>query len=299
MASDAFTMIVSYLRDNVNLDEPGLSALELRERMDSMTGSMPGPDGVTFEAVEVSGVAALWVRPDGAVSDAALLYFHGGGYVLGSPETHRNITAQLAQRLGCAVLSVHYGLAPERPHPAAVDDATAAYRWLLAHGFIPGRIAIAGDSAGGGLTLALLLKLRDEGVPLPAAAAPISPWTDLTLTSETMRTMADQDPMCNGAGLGRMAAWFVGDGDYEDPYVSPIFGDATGLPPLLIQVGEIETLRDDAVGFGAVAVAAGVDCTVEVVPEMVHVFQAFAGVVPEADAALDRIATFLRSHMEL
>ena len=299
MASDAFTMIVSYLRDNVKLDEPGLTAQELRARMDAMTGSMSAPDGITFEPATVAGVPALWSCPDGAISDAVLLYFHGGGYVIGSPDTHRNITARLAQRLGCAVLSVHYGLAPEQPHPAAINDATAAYRSLLSDGFSPRRIAFAGDSAGGGLTLAALMKLRDDGVALPAAAVAISPWTDLTLTSETMQSMADQDPMCNAGGLGRMAAWFVGDGDHKDPYVSPIFGDATGLPPLLIQVGEIETLRDDAVGFGAVAVAGGVDCTVEVVPEMVHVFQAFAGMVPEADAALDRIAAFLRPHMGL
>ncbi len=299
MASEQFHLIVSYLRDNIKLDEAGLTAQQLRDNMNAQSGMMPAPDGISFEEATVGGVAGLWARPDGGVTDAVVLYLHGGGYVIGSPDSHRNITAQLAQRLGCSVLSLDYALAPEAPHPAAVNDAVAAYQALLADGIAPSKIAISGDSAGGGLTLAMLMKLRDDGIAMPACAVPLSPWTDLTLSGDSMQSMAGLDPMCNADGLGRMAAWFVGDHDYQDPYISPLFGDATGLPPLLIHVGEIETLRDDAVRFATLAAAAGVDCTVKVFPEMVHVFQVFAGIVPEADAALDEIAEFLRTHMEL
>ncbi len=299
MASEASNSIIEYLRNNVHLDEAGLSPQQLRDNMTAMAGGMTAPAGIDFEPATIAGIPALWVRPSGGATDAALLYLHGGGYVIGSPDTHRNITAHLAQRLGCAVLSLDYGLAPERPHPAAVNDAVAAYRWLLGHGFSASRLAIAGDSAGGGLTLAALMKLRDDGIALPAAAVPISPWTDMTLSGATMRTMAGQDPLCNAEGLGRMAKWFVGDGDASDPYASPVFGDFVGLPPLLIQVGEIETLRDDAVRVERAAIAAGVACELEIFPEMIHVFQAFVGMVPEADGALDKIGVFLRGHMGL
>jgi monoterpene epsilon-lactone hydrolase len=299
MASPEFDTIVAYLRENLALADPNLSAEDLRASMAAGTGAMPAPDGIAFEPTTAAGVPALWVRPDGARDDAAVLYLHGGGYVIGSPETHRGITGRLAALTGCPVLSLDYRLAPEHPHPAAVTDSVAAYRWLLDRGLAPEQVAIAGDSAGGGLTFASLLKLRDDGVPLPACGVGISPWTDLQCSSASMQRLADVDPMCKPAGLMRMAQWFVGDGDVRDPYVSPLFGDLHDLPPLLVHVGEVETLLDDAVHFAERAQAAGVDVTLEVFPEMVHVFHAFVGLVPESDAACETVAAFLRKHMSI
>ncbi len=296
MASEAFEVVVGFLRE-ADLLGGGKSPEELRAAMNATSTAAPLPDGVTREPVDVGGVPAEWTRTADAAADAALLYLHGGGYVIGSPATHRNLCVSLATELGAPVLSIDYRLAPEHPHPAAVDDATAAYRWLLDEGFAPDRLAIAGDSAGGGLTIATLLKLRDEGVPLPAAAAPISPWVDIAMTGDTMRTLADDDPLVNPAGLRNLAGWFIGDGDALDPYASPLYADLAGLPPLLIHVGEVETLLDDARRIHDRLLAAGVDSTLVVFPEMVHVFHAFVGIVPEAADAIAQIGRYLRGHL--
>ncbi len=299
MASEGFTAIVAYLRENLDLSAPGRTPQELRDAMSGGNALLSPPVGVAFETATVGGVPGLWNHPDGGATDAALLYLHGGGYVIGSPDTHRNLTARLALALGCSVFSADYRLGPEHPHPAAVHDSVAAYRALLDAGFAPQRLAIAGDSAGGGLTLATLVALRDGGVALPAAAVAISPWTDLTLSGESMQTMAAADPMVTEPGLQRMAEWFLDGGDPRDPLASPLFAELEGLPPLFVLVGEVETLLDDARRFDERASAAGVDCTLEVYPEMVHVFPAFAGLFPEADAAIDDIAAFLRKQLAL
>ena len=299
MASETFAMVVGLIGETTaSLNEDLLSATELRAGMESMTGFLPLVDGTTVEPVDADGVPAEWIRPAAAVApDACVLYLHGGGYVIGSCNTHRPLASHLAARTGLPVLLVDYRLGPEHPYPAAVDDARRAYEWLLATGFDPGRIVVAGDSAGGGLTLALLLALRDESRPLPALGVPISPWTDLTLSGDSMDSMAERDPMVQRAGLSRMAAWYVGSADATDPLVSPLFGDPAGLPPLLIHVGEVETLRDDAVRFAARATAAGVDVTLEVWPEMIHVWHAFGPAVPESEAAVTRVAEFIAQRL--
>jgi epsilon-lactone hydrolase len=197
------------------------------------------------------------------------------------------------------VLALDYRLAPEHPHPAPVIDAVAGYRWLLEQGVAPEHVVIAGDSAGGGLTVATLLRARDEGFPMPAAAVPISPMVDLQATGESMVTRADADPMIDRAMALEIVQLFLGDGDRRDPHAAPLHGDLTGLPPLLIQVGDAEVLLDDSVRLADTARAAGVDVTLEVWPEMVHVFQASAGFVPEADAAIARIAEFCRAKLGL
>ena len=197
------------------------------------------------------------------------------------------------------MLVVDYRLGPEHPYPAAVDDALTAYEWLLDAGFEPDRIVVAGDSAGGGLTLATLLALRDRGRPLPALGVPISPWTDLTLSGESMTSMAEHDPMVTRHGLQRMADWYVGGADPKAPLVSPLFADLAGLPPLLIHVGELETLRDDAIRFAERAIAAGVDVTLEVWPEMIHVWHVFGPDVPESEAGVARIAQFIAERLGL
>jgi monoterpene epsilon-lactone hydrolase len=255
------------------------------------------PEGVTYEPVDAGGVPAEWVTPDDADPEAVLLYLHGGGYVIGSVASHRKLVGHLCKAAGCRGISVDYRLAPEHPHPAAVEDSTTAYRWLLAQGVEPGRIAIAGDSAGGGLTLTTLLSLRDAGTPLPAAAVPLSPWTDMEGTGESMTSRAVHDPLVADAGLKAMADLFLSGKDARDPLASPLHADPTGLPPLLIQVGDHEVLLDDSVRFAARAEKAGVDVTLEIWPEMIHVFQMGAGNVPESTQAVARIGEWLAPRM--
>jgi acetyl esterase/lipase len=300
MASEMFAMVVDLIGQTTasTLDEATLPAAELRARMEAMVGALPLIDGTTVEPLDVDGVPAEWVRPATvAAPDACILYLHGGGYVIGSCNTHRPLASHLAARTGLPVLLVDYRLGPEHVFPAAVDDAVTAYAWLLARRFEPGRVVVAGDTAGGGLTLATLLALRDREIALPALAVPISPWTDLTLSGDSMTSMADRDPMVKREGLQRMADWYVGDGDAGAPLVSPLFGDLHGLPPLLIHVGEVETLRDDAVRFAERARAAGVDVTLEVWPEMIHVWHVFGAAVPESEAAVTRVAEFITQRL--
>jgi epsilon-lactone hydrolase len=255
------------------------------------------PDGVTYEDVDADGVPAMWVVPDGAAQDRVLQYVHGGGYVICSAATHRRLVGHIAKAAGVRALNVDYRLAPEHPHPAAVDDSVTAYRWLLAQGLQPEHLAIAGDSAGGGLTIATLVALRDLGVPLPAAAVPISPWVDLEGTGESMTTRAHVDLLVNAAGLKIMADHFLGGQDPRHPLAAPLHADLAGLPSLYIQVGDEETLLDDSRRIEANARAAGVDVTVDVFPEMQHVFQMGAGNVPESDEAVARIGAFLREKL--
>jgi epsilon-lactone hydrolase len=301
MASELFETVVEMIRQaNVAGGESTLTAVELRSGMEAMVGALPLIEGTVVEPVAAGGVPSEWVRPAMAVTaDACVLYLHGGGYVMGSLNTHRAFASHLAARTGLPVLVVDYRLGPEFPFPAALDDALAAYEWLLVQGFSAGRVVIAGDSAGGGLTLATLLALRDRGRPLPAAAVPISPWTDLTLSGDSMDALEAQDPMVQRVGLQRMADWYLGDQDATDPLASPVFGDCAGLPPLLIHVGAVETLLDDSTRFAARAEAAGVDVTLEVWPEMIHVWHAFGPMVPESEAGVTRVAEFVAQHLSL
>jgi acetyl esterase/lipase len=294
MPSDEMHAVIGALRANAfSIDAP---VDELRSMMECWSAGGT-PPGATIEVVDANGVPAEFVRADGAPTDAALLYLHGGGYCIGSIASHRGLAAQLSRKAQMSVLLIDYRLAPEHPHPAAVDDATSAYRYLLASGFSPARIAVAGDSAGGGLTFTTLLSLRDQQVALPAAAVAISPWTDMGCDSESFTTRAEADPMVTGAGLKRMADWFLAGQNPRDPLASPLHADLSGLPPVLVHVGDHEVLLDDAVRIAQRAREAGVDATLEVFPEMIHVFHAFAGVVPEADAALDAVAAFVRHHI--
>ncbi len=251
------------------------------------------PEGVTYTPVDVAGIPGRWIEPEGAAANQVLLFLHGGGYVLCSVDSHRKLVGHVARAVGCRALAIDYRLAPEHPHPAAVEDATTAYRWLLAKGFVPSRMALAGDSAGGGLVMATLIKLRDEDVALPAAAVTMSPWVDLEGAGETMTTRADVDLMVQQAGLKVMADVFLQGQDARDPLASPLHGDLAGLPPLYIQVGDEETLLDDARRLAVKARAAGVDVRLDVFPEMQHVFQIAAGAMPEADDAVARIGAWL------
>ena len=295
MASAELQMVLDLLRAQPLPREQSLT--EQRAALENLTALAPRPEDVTFAPVQVAGRAAEWVAAPGVSFERALLYLHGGGYCIGSINTHRQLAADLSRAAGVRVLLLDYRLAPEHPFPAAVDDAVAAYRFLLDGGFEPRRVAIAGDSAGGGLTAATLLALRDADVRLPAAAALLSPWLDLTLSGESMTTRADADPMVQRAPLQRMADAYLNGADPQTPLASPLFADLRHLPPLLIHVGTAETLLDDARRFAARATAAGVDATLEVWDDMVHVWHAFAFVLPEARDANARIGAFLRRHL--
>jgi len=267
----------------------------MRIQMEQMTGLMPLPPDVAAEPLTVSGVPAEWVSTPGVEDGRTILYLHGGGYVIGSVNTHRDLAGRLSRAAGARVLNVDYRLAPEHPHPAAVEDAVAAYRWLIDRGQDPARLAIAGDSAGGGLTIATLVALRDARVPLPAAAACLSPWVDLEGIGESMTSRAHLDPMVAKDPLVRMARLYLGDLQPRTPLAAPLYADLAGLPPLLIQVGTAEVLLDDATRIAERARKADVDVTLDVWEDMIHVFQAFAPVLPEGQQAIEKIGEFLRA----
>lgn len=248
---------------------------------------------VKCEPVSAAGVPAEWIAAPGAADDRVILYLHGGGYVVGSINTHRAMVARISRASRARVLAIDYRLAPEHPFPAAVEDATAAYRWLLAQGFKPKKIVISGDSAGGGLVLSALVALRDAGVAMPAAAVPISPWADLEGTGESVKSKASRDPMVNLEGLSSMAKMYIGNQNPKNPLASPIYADYRGLPPMLIHVGEAEILLDDATRVTERAKAAGVEVDLEVWDDMIHVWHVFAKILPEAQQAIDRIGAYV------
>jgi acetyl esterase/lipase len=258
------------------------------------------PVGVSWEAAEADRPAGEWALPTGADEGAAVLYLHGGAYFSGSPATHRRLAGHVATATGARVFSAAYRLAPEHPFPAALEDSVAAYRFLLATGIDPGRIAVGGDSAGGGLALATLLRLRELELPRPGAGFAFSAWTDLTLGGESIRTLGEADPLFVGIDAElEYAALYLGDADPRDPLVSPRFGEFHDLPPLLLQVGALEAGLDDSRAVAAGAAAAGIDVTLEVWPEMLHVFQFAAGRAPEADEALRRLGAWLRDRLRI
>jgi monoterpene epsilon-lactone hydrolase len=245
-----------------------------------------------FETVSARGVPAEWFRAPDSDEDRVLLYLHGGGYALGSIGSHRELVSRLCVASGMRALVIDYRRAPEHPFPAQLDDALSAYRWLLDEGVDPSRIAIAGESAGGGLTLSTLVSLRDAHTPLPAAAAVISPWVDLEATGDSMVENARYDYVTRES-LQYYARCFARDDQLRDPLASPIHADLRGLPPLLVQAGGAETLLDDARGISARAREAGVDVTLEVEPEMIHVWHMFAPLDPRGQKAIDRVGAFI------
>jgi monoterpene epsilon-lactone hydrolase len=226
-----------------------------------------------------------------------ILYFHGGVYVIGSAASSVPLVGDLVRRTGAKAITLEYRLAPEHPYPAAVEDARAAYEGLLAQGLAPAQIALAGESAGGGLAVAMLLALREAGVPLPSCAYVMSPYVDLTLSGETLAGKAEVDPLLTPDGLRARVPDYVGTADAADPSVSPIFGDLRGLPPLLIQVGSHEILLSDALRLAGRAAISDVPVTLDVTPGVPHVFQAYAGLLDEAGTALDRASDFLNAHL--
>jgi acetyl esterase/lipase len=297
MASAELETVIQMLRARPIADSQSLDVAAMRAGMEQMTGLLPLPPGLILEPIDVNGVPAEWVSAPGAAADRAVLYLHGGGYVIGSIRTHRELAGRISAASGARCLVIDYRLGPENPFPAAVEDATAAYRWLIAAGFLPGKLAIAGDSAGGGLSVATLLALRDAGVPLPATGVCISPWVDLEGTGESMTTKAAEDPMVQRDALRQMAQLYLGGADPRTPLAAPLWGELRGLPPLFLQVGSAETLLDDSTRLAQRARNAGVEVELEIWPDMIHVWHAFAGMIPEGREAIERIGVHLKKRL--
>ncbi len=267
----------------------------LRATFNEVMAHVPVAGDVRQRPTTIGGVGAVEVSIEGTDAANVILYFHGGVYVIGSAATSVPLASDLARRTGARVVTLDYRLAPEHPYPAAVEDAQAAYEGLLGQGIDPGQIALAGESAGGGLAVATLLAARDAGTPLPSCAFLMSPYVDLTLSGDTLLEKQAVDLTLTPHGLGLRVQDYVAGGNASDPHISPIFGDLRGLPPLLVQVGSHEILLSDAVRLAARAGAHDVPITLEVTPGAPHVFQGFAGVLDEGDAALDRASAFLKT----
>lgn len=295
MRSEALEGIVTMLRSTAEQrGDAAMTVEEWRAAYDGLGQLMPLAGGTEVTAVDAGGVPAEWVVTPEADAGRTIVYFHGGGYCIGSVLGHRAMLSHLAAAARARVLSVGYRLAPEDPHPAALDDAVRAYLWAIASGGAdPARTVIGGDSAGGGLTVAALVALRDAGDPLPAAGVCLSPWVDLTQSGATITSKADEDPMVRAEDLARWADAYRAERTGSDPAISPLFADLAGLPPLLIDVGTAEVLLDDARRLANRARGAGVEVTLTVAEDMLHVWHFFAGAVPEADDAIARVGAFI------
>jgi len=272
-----------------------IDVARMRSRSDRVGGRLPVHRKVSMSPVDVEGVPSEWLIPEDAPDDRALLYLHGGAWFLGSPVLYRSFVSNLAYWCHTKALVINYRLAPEHSFPAGLEDCIIAYNHLVSSGIHPGKIVVAGDSAGGNLTLALLVALRDRGCPLPGAAVAISPATDLTGSGPSHQNRSDVDPVLGGPRGINVVQWYAGEYKLDHPWISPLFADLHGLPPVLLHVGDDEILLDDSTRFAEKARSCGVDTTLVVWPEMFHVFQIFT-FVPEAKKANRQISAFICKH---
>ncbi len=267
----------------------------VRRRLKLLEPLVPGPPaGTLTEAIDADGVRAVRIVAPQSRDDVCILHFHGGGYVVGTAPLYRDFTWRIGVAACAWVLYFDYRLAPEHPFPAALDDAVKVYRWLAGR-IDPRRIAVMGDSAGGGLALGTLFRLRDEGIALPGAAVAISPWTDLALTGESLTSNAAADPMMDATALPSIADCYLSGADARNPYASPLYGDASGLPPTLIQVGSDEILRDDGLRMAARLKAAGCKVEIEIWPRMPHAWHLYARILPEGRKAIENVGRFVQN----
>ncbi len=266
------------------------------EKSSKLFGKLPPK--IEVSPVTIDGISAEWILPSSAVKDKALLYFHGGGYVSGTCSTHRGHVAKFVKGSGTGALLFEYRLAPEHPFPAALQDSVTAYRWLLGEGISPSHIVFVGDSAGGGLALATLVALRDQDIPLPSAAVALSPWTDLKCSGESYRTKFKADPLAPLESWTVFSHYYVKDSDPYNPRISPVYGELSGLPPVLIYVGENEVLLSDSTGFAEKAKSARVDITLKIGKGMFHCYPICAPLFPEARQAMDEICAFIKTHLQ-
>ena len=278
---------------------PEMDLVTLRSMLEELGLRAAEPTDVTYEEVDAGGRPALWCNPIGAAEDRSSSP-HGGGFVSNTMHSHRKLAAHLAKAAGVRALVLDYRLAPEDPYPAQLDDAVAAYHWLLDGGVAPAHVATAGDSAGGNLATALVLKLRDESVPLPAAIVALSPWYDMECNGKTLETNAGTDALVQRGVVESMAAMFLGEsGSPTDPLANPLHADPTGLPPIYLTAGTHEALQDNAERFADIARNADVDVTIELSEGMQHVYPFMAGRAPEADATIAKVGEWLRPKLGL
>lgn len=296
MPSPELLALNATLREQTEATPPGLTWAEMREGYETFGDLYPADPAAHVTTLSLGGRTTVRFAGSDADASRAVLYFHGGGYCVGGIVTHHAITSRIALAAGCPVYALDYRLAPEHPFPAPVEDAVAAYRALLDQGLEPGRIVFAGDSAGGGLTVAAMLAAREAGLPMPAAGVPISPWVDLTGELGWRAVDPAVDPMVRPADLDGMTEAYMAGDDPRHPHAAPAHGDLAGLPPLLIQVGTAEILLPDAHVLADRARAAGVEVTLEEEDQAPHVWHHFVPTIPEAVTAIARIGTFVRRH---
>jgi acetyl esterase/lipase len=299
-ARPTWTLSFETVARAMQLDAQRIGPLDSRQQRVAMKQlAMPSRllDKVDFEPVDAHGVASEWVRPrEGSESNAVVLFVHGGGYVFGEVDTYRDLLIRIALASRARVLAPNYRLAPEHPCPAAIDDVVRTYRWLLAQGARPDRVVLAGDSAGGGACALAMIRLRDESAPMPAGAALLCPWVDLGATEGSMQSHLAWD----WAYLPAIERWsreFAGALDVRDPRVSPAYADLRGLPPMLVQVGSAEILHDQVVAFASRAREAGVDTTLRVHDDMIHVWHALAPLFPQGQRAIEEVGAFVRARI--
>ena len=305
LRSRLFVFILKYrhllrfqLKRRTNID-PETSIPQLRQEVEKgadFFGKLP--EGFTLEPVKIDNLAAEWMLPAKATKDKVILYFHGGGLVVGSIKAHRGIVAKVVKGSGIPALLFDYALAPEHPFPQGLNDSLAAYSYLLVQDIKPANIIFMGDSGGGNLCFATLLALKDKGLPLPAAAVALSPWTDLTNSGESWQFNDKLDNLCWKEAQTVFSKYYVGDNDPTNPWISPLFGDLTGLPPLSIYAGGFETMLSDSTRFADKAQKAGVDVTLTIGAGLFHCYPACAPLFPEAKQAMEEICEFIRTHID-
>lgn len=297
--SDALRAHFQSISDRIAAN-PAMDLMTLRGLFEELTERTAEPEDVTYAEVDADGVRGLWCTPLDADRDRVVLYLHGGGFVANSVASHRKLAGHLAKAVGARAFVLDYRLAPEHPFPAQIEDAVAAYRWLLAQGVTPQHIATAGDSAGGNLAVALPLKLRDLGEPLPAAILAFSPWVDMEHLGKTLDTNAATDALTNRQVVGMMSGMYLGaTGSPSDPLATPLLADLTGLPPMFLTAGGAEVLLDDAQRLADRAESQGVDIDLTVAPDQQHVYVCMAGRAPEADEAMSAAAAWARPRLGL
>jgi epsilon-lactone hydrolase len=295
MASIQNFFIRLFLRATTKKNQVAKQPVEVtRTRIAKLMSMAKLPNNIVFEKENCDGIDAEWSVPAELKSDSVILYLHGGAYVSCSIDTHRPLVGRLAKAAHCKALSINYGLAPEHPFPAGLDDAITAYNWLLKNGYKNSQIVIVGDSAGGGLTIATLLKMRDSGIALPAAAVCMSPWLDLTCSHDSGVRLDKKDLMLSAEAGKVFASFYAGKEDVKHPYISPYYADLKGLPPLLIHVSDSEIVLDENVGFAKKAKESGVDIQFEIWKGMTHVWHGYAPILPEAISAINKIGKYIQ-----
>ena len=294
MSRQQLQQLVQMLKAQPIAGHPSVEAT--RANAEQMGALFPVAADVTCEPMNAGGVKAEWVTAPGADAGRAVLYLHGGGYVIGSLNTHRDMASRISRSSKARVLLIDYRLAPEHPFPAAVEDAVAAYRFMLDSGLKASRIAIGGDSAGGGLTVATLVAIRDAKLATPAAGVCLSPWVDLEGLGDSMKSKASVDPIVSREALVEMATHYLNGQNARSPLAAPLYADLAALPPLLIQVGTAETLLDDSTRLAERARKAGVKVTLEPWEDMIHVWQLFAPMLDEGQQALEKVGEFVRAN---